>query len=328
MPTHRSIRGEVTVALILVCTLAGIAGIGGFAWGRNSAKKETEEAHRTLTARAAAADQAVKDAEAATVAAITANTEAIAKDTAKDRSAAGFVAGAAMALEREPNPSVYVRSAILLNGIAADTLPTITPRQKEEFTKILDELLENEALLSATLEAKKAEAGELKTQTAAAQASAAAANTRAADAAKRAVELNAQLQEQIRIVNELTKEKDGLLAWIKTIGWVVGGLWLLSLIIPVVSKAVPALAPLASVVGTLWAPGVQMLKSGAERLVEKADKIKADMVALQEFTKKKMAKKFNEADMTAFKKEVKDWWEGDLEAQNEVERIKAGILRA
>jgi len=327
MTTHPN-RGEITLAIVLVCALATVAGVGGFKFGKQSGKAETTKEHIELETKTALAVQAAKDSAAATDAAVAANTLSTAKSNAKEQAAAGFVAGAGMALEREPNPSVYVRSAQLFNKISADTLPTITSKQKAEFSKILEELLDKEALISASLDAKEKEAGELKSQAATAQSEAASANVRAADYAKKIVELNQQVQAQATVVTSLTAEKDTLWDRIKRIAWIVGGLWVLSLILPLLSKAIPALKPLATVFGSVWSPGVQMLKTGAEKLTEKADNLKADLIALQEFTKTKMASRFNGPEMQDFKKEVKNWWEGDLESQNEVERIKARTLRA
>ena len=71
----------------------------------------------------------------------------------------------------------------------------------------------------------------------------------------------------------------------------------------------------------MWSPGVQLISSGAKTLT-------GDMVALHEFVKGHLAKTFTPEQMAAFKTEVKQWWDGDVEAHAEIEQVKARTLRA
>jgi hypothetical protein len=87
------------------------------------------------------------------------------------------------------------------------------------------------------------------------------------------------------------------------------------------SRQVPALQPLASVFGAIWAPGVQAVAAGAK-------KISTDMVALHEYVKDELADELAPDKLDALKRKVKAWWDGDIKAQFAIEEIKERTLRA
>ena len=104
--------------------------------------------------------------------------------------------------------------------------------------------------------------------------------------------------------------------WGIVIACSIGGLWLASIILPLLSKAFPALSALSTTVGAVWAPGVQAVQSGAKRLSE-------DLVAMHEWTKKTLEEKLTPEELAAYKKAVADDWmtakDGSAKA---VEQIK------
>lgn len=103
---------------------------------------------------------------------------------------------------------------------------------------------------------------------------------------------------------------DNIYFWI----YIVIGLWVASMVMPIISKVFPAVAPAANVLGGIVAPGVQFLKHKAETLSE-------DLVALNT-ANKKFVESIDPSKVEAFKEHVAAWWEKDTASQDAVERIK------
>lgn len=96
--------------------------------------------------------------------------------------------------------------------------------------------------------------------------------------------------------------------------WVGGGVYVLSIVLPLASKLFPVLSPISNAVSGLVAPGVQYLKSKADNLAE-------DMVSLHNQSKT-FIEKIDPDRVEDFKKHVADWWESDHHGVAQVETIK------
>ncbi|MFA6288506.1 MAG: hypothetical protein WC661_14075 [Opitutaceae bacterium] len=313
----RSTRGEITLILLFALGTA----VAGYFAGKTLTKLEQK---KELDAHAAAARDAADQAKAAHTAleqANAANAKAIAADKDKEKAAAGFVKGTDLALAAEPTPSIHVRIAQTLNKSAADILPPADSAQIEEFKKIIAELVAKNTTMSDALTQKQQEAGALKAVAEKSEQDAATANRKALEASGKVVDLTDTVQQQAAQIRQLAGENSSLWDKIKTGVFILGGLWLASLVLPVAAKAFPALQPLAAVFGAVWSPGVQLISSGAKTLTN-------DMVALHEYVKGEFAKKSTQQEIADFKNKVKQWWDGDVNAQSEIEQVKSRILRA
>ncbi len=122
--------------------------------------------------------------------------------------------------------------------------------------------------------------------------------------------------ERDAVASEFERLKFGAAA----VAVLIVGLWVASIVLPLLAKVFPAVQPAASVLGAVWSPGVQAVASGARKL-------SSDLVALNEFTKDHLSKELTPAKLEAFKSQVKDWWGNDHAAQATIEKIKESELR-
>ncbi|MFH1500156.1 MAG: hypothetical protein ABII82_20305 [Verrucomicrobiota bacterium] len=315
MKTH-SQRGEATVILIAALAVGALGLVGGFKLGKSSLKGDTADLQEQVNeAKELAREQTLK-AEAAQKAYVT----VVASDLAEDQSTAGFALGTKIALDAEPSPSHQVRVAQEMNDQVLRALPAPTGAQQKDFAAIVDDMLANNTLTTELLRTKIGEADSLKAALTKAQADADKAHQDAVVSARRLEQVQADLKKTADALAAAQNAKDSLLTSVKLAAGILIGLWVASVVLPPLARSVPALQPVASVVGGLWSPGVQSVASGARRL-------SGDLVAFHEFTKKEIEDMTSDQALAEFKRKAKNWWGDDLAAQFAIERIKNLQLR-
>lgn len=311
-----SIRGEVTVLLIAALAVAVLGGVGGFQLGKKSLKGDL----KTMQEKTDAAEQLAREQTVKAKAAQDAYVTVVASDLAQDQSTAGFALGTKIALDQEQTPSHGVRVAQEMNDLVLRTLPKPSPAQQTDFVAIVDEMLREGTTSTELLRTKIGEADQLKTALAKAQADADKAHEAAVVSARRLEQVQAELKKASDKLVAAQNAKATLLDQIQLVGGILLAVWVASMVLPPLARAVPALQPIASVVGGLWSPGVQSVASDAQQL-------SGDLVAFHEFTKERIRDMTDAHRLGEFKREAKDWWCDDLDAQLAIERIKKRQLR-
>lgn len=292
----KSIRAEVTVAVLLVC---GLFAAGSWAWykvvepGRN--KKVANQAAQAAALVQVQAQTEKDKAEAVAVATAKAKEEH-AKERALrdqiDRNASGFVEGAKIALQANPNPTQAEVVAIGLLESASQALgQPLTPEQRAVWVKTVAGLIAKNAeaeerVRSLTQEAAttRAALGEVKAR---------------ADAADRTVStLTKQLNEQAeQLVKTATKSAD-LTA--KNQAWANNEQTLLG--------RMKALVLLAGILGLalVW---LSICFRGTSATMK-------DAVALAEHLK---------SSVSNAEEAVEKWWENDDKAKHRFRKVKSQL---
>lgn len=321
MRTSITLRGEATLLLVLILAVTGGASLLSYNYGKKSAEVKNTAEIKDLSVTSQKANEAAEAAQAKLTLATKAHADAVASTRAKEQAAAGFIAGTKIALDHEPTPSIHVRIAKVMNENAGKSFDTVTAAQLKEFEEIIKDLTDKNDTTSLALQTKVAEADVLKVNETSARKAAAEAELKAAEASNQVVALTDKVKTQAGHLVELTNNNKTFMDRVKTWAIVLALLWIASIALPLLAKAFPILQPLASVFGAIWAPGVQAVAAGAKKL-------STDMVALHEYVKEEMAEDLGPDKVAALKAKVKKWWDGDIEGQHAVEKIKAETLRA
>ena len=96
--------------------------------------------------------------------------------------------------------------------------------------------------------------------------------------------------------------------------YLFAGVYIFSILAPMIGKVFPGFAPIANIAGAVMAPMVAHAKS-------KADALATDLVALNNKSKE-FIENIDPAKVDQFKKEVSNWWGDDNHSQHAVEEIK------
>lgn len=238
---NRNIRGAIPLIALVWVLIAGGSGYAGLkiwqAFSPNQHKKEVV----AVDAQAQAVASQSADNEAKLAAALASDQSALAAEKKREQDAAGFVAGASIALAGENNPTVGVQVATKMVSDAAQTLDPATTAQNAQFAAMVADMKAKNAQLTAALQAKEAEsvADKAAVSTAIAQAKV------SDDAAKlSAAKLDDQAKAhavEVGKLNDDTKADKTLIQRIESFG--IGGSVLLLVVLPCLCLAFPQFLP-------------------------------------------------------------------------------------
>lgn len=257
-----NIRGAVPIIVVAYVLLTGAAGYGGLkiwqAFSPNQHKAEVVAADTQAQAVAAQA-RAEQDRLAA---ALAADQAALAAEKKREQDAAGFIAGAGIALAGEVNPSASVQVAAKLVSDAGATLDPATQAQIAQFKEIVAAQKGQIGTLTAALAEKERESQADKAAIAATAAQAKVSDDAAKLAAATLTTQAATHAAELNKLNAQTAEDKSLIDRLKSLG--IGGSVILFAVIPLLLFAFPELLPIAK---ALTAPLMGLWHRLADRLV-------------------------------------------------------------
>ena len=299
-------------AVALVDDLVILAVVCGLGFGLVQARKLFAPAKpkaeiQQTDAAVAAAQKAAEDARRAAAelsqkldAATKAQAEKDAAEKARQQSAAGFVAGAQLALIADPAPTIQSRVAKTMVDDAAKTLDPATAAQLREMTALVRDLIAANATTSAELSAKEAEAAQARAAAEQAKAAAAAAGQQLQAKTAEVESLTTLTQTQATAARGLSQKivewsQDSVTGW----GRFRAALWLCALL-------------------AAAAIGISIKLRGVART-------KDDLVALGEHTKAEVLKLAGPEIHAAVEKSQEAWKQGDIRLDAAIAAAKAKL---